>query len=155
MVWSWQKNNTELWIRPELTCVSSLQCRENKVDWLSPVELENTSGMCSPWSFSNTWRNVIYLSSAVRPVKYIGFLTKKNNYFKIVLCSVTPEPPGGYRPNPNQTFLNGHGSALCGGSQTASRLDSSSSASSTWPCSCDRGVEGSRPLLRLCHVWNF
>lgn len=27
-----------------------------------------------------------------------------------------------------------------------------SSASSIWLCYCDRGMEGSRPLLRLCHV---
>lgn len=81
------------------------------------------------------------------------------------LWSVTPEPPGGYRPHPNQAFLNVHGTAPCGDPQAASRLDSPQLCigylalprgmeGPRWGLAkvvlgLDRGVEGPRPLLRL------
>lgn len=39
------------------------------------------------------------------------------------MCSIMPEPPGGPRPSPNQSFQKVHGTTQCGGLQAASRLD--------------------------------
>lgn len=67
------------------------------------------------------------------------------------LCSVTPEPPGLIHTDLIHTnlSLNALGTAPCGGPQAASRVDS---VLHQVLGSHDRGVEGSRPLLQLCHV---